>query len=547
MTFWSRLQAFFIPDSFQDRYTLEEIREALLIVILRVSCLFGMLALLTNLSSMLENRAWGYLAIYALVAAWLIFIAFTKRVPYHLKVVSVVGILYVLGTSASLQFATAGDGRIWLLGTVVVSTLFLGLGFGLVATLFSTITLLFIGALMTYQIIPPPVFTKVGLPGEFTTWLTTSTSYLVISVVLVSSIAALVNTLGHTSKKYQNTALELEEKHQRDLTYTTQMEHRQEQLYIAAEISAILGRAPTLDSLLTTVVNLLRERFQLYYCGVFLIDEQGLYAILYAGTGEAGKKMHIAGHKLAIGGSSMIGWCIANRKARIALDTGVEAIRFNNPLLPLTRSELALPIMLGDQVWGALTIQSERPNAFDQTDITILENIANSLATAINNVQLVQQLQRSLEQVQRFNQQYLITAWQHRTTLGQKLEHELENPLAANVISETRTMRIPLTLRGVTIGEVTLEGGQPWDENDRAFAQAIATQTAQALENARLVSETLQQAQREQVVTTITEQVRASLDMETILRISASEIQRALRLQRVRIQLREDTSNQKTT
>ncbi len=543
MTFWSRLQAFFISDSSQERYALEEIREALLTVILRVSCLLGMLALLTNLPSILQNRVWGYLATYTLVEAWLILIAFTKRGPYHLRVVSVIGILYVLGISASLQFATAGDGRIWLIGMVVVGTIFLGLGFGLVATLLSTMTLLFIGALMAYQIIPPPVFTKVGLPGEFTTWLTTSTSYLVISAVLVSSIAALVNTLSRTSKQYQNIVLKLEEKRQEDLTYTTQIERRQEQLYIAAEISAILGRAPNLDALLTNVVNLLRERFQLYYCGAFLIDEQGLYAILYTGTGEAGQKMRAAGHKLAVGGSSMIGWCIANRKARIALDTGAEAIRFNNPLLPLTRSELALPIMLGDQVLGALTIQSEQPNAFDQTDITILENIANSLATAIHNIRLVQQLQRSLEQVQRFNQQYLMTAWERKTALGQKLEHELENPLAANVISEVRTMRIPLALRGVTIGEITLEGGQPWDESDQAFAQAIATQTAQALENARLVSETLQQAQREKVVTAITEQVRASLDMETILRTSAREIQRALRLQRVRIQL-EDTSNQ---
>ncbi|GAB4527082.1 MAG: hypothetical protein Fur0018_12560 [Anaerolineales bacterium] len=544
MNLWSRITTFLVPVSLEDRRSLQEIREALLTIILRIASILGFVALLGNLPSLLRSRLWIYLIIYVLSECWLLGAAHWSRLPYTLRVVSSISLLYILGVSASLQFATTGDGRIWMIGLVILTTIFLGLGAGLSTTFISTGTLIFIGLMMSYQIIPPPIFTTIGLPGQFSTWLTTGISYFLISTILVSSIAALVNTLNRTSREHREMALKLEADRTLELQHSAELQRHQQQLYVAAEIAAILGRQPDLNTLLQTVVNLLHDRFELYYCGVFLLDEQESYAILRAGTGEAGQKMRAANHKLAVGGSSMIGWCTANRKARIALDTGLEAIRFNNPLLPLTRSELALPIMLGEQVLGALTIQSQRPNAFDQVDITILQGIANSLATAIENIQLVQQLQHSLKQVQRLNQQYVVAAWSRETTLEEMRGYELENPKVTDSIPETRTIRAPLTLRGATIGEITIEGGQPWGENDETFAQAIATQTAQALENARLVRETLQQAQREQVVTAITEQVRASLDLETILRTSVREIQNALKLKRVRIQLYEDASLQ---
>ncbi|HNT74912.1 MAG TPA: GAF domain-containing protein [Anaerolineae bacterium] len=164
----------------------------------------------------------------------------------------------------------------------------------------------------------------------------------------------------------------------------------------AAEVSQAASSVLDPDVLLAQVVELICERFALYYAGVFLVDEAGVWsgeaggkwAVLRAGSGEAGRQMLARGHKLRIESSSMIGWCIANRQARIALDVGAEAVRFNNPFLPQTRSELALPLISRDQVLGALTIQSEQPAAFDADDITVLQTMADRLADALTDARL---------------------------------------------------------------------------------------------------------------------------------------------------------------
>jgi len=178
------------------------------------------------------------------------------------------------------------------------------------------------------------------------------------------------------------------------------LERRAMQLQTAAEVSRAANSILTIDELLPQVVNLVRARFDLYYAGLFLVDEIGQWAVLRAGTGEAGRKMLETGHKLEVGGASMIGWCIANQKARIALDVGKEATRFSNPLLPLTRSEMALPLVSRDRVIGAMTIQSDQPVAFTQEDINVLQTMADQTANAIENARLFEQTRAAHQQAE---------------------------------------------------------------------------------------------------------------------------------------------------
>jgi len=181
---------------------------------------------------------------------------------------------------------------------------------------------------------------------------------------------------------------------QRVADRTRDLEQRAVQLTTVAEV----GRAATsmLDpgKLAQQTVDLLRERFDLYYAGLFLVDEAGEYAMLEAGTGEPGRMMKEQGHKLLVGGESMVGAACAERKAHIALDTsasgpgagvGAEPVRFANPLLPDTRSEMALPLGVGDRVLGALDVQSIRPAAFSDEDIAVMQLAADQVAVAVDN------------------------------------------------------------------------------------------------------------------------------------------------------------------
>jgi GAF domain-containing protein len=182
------------------------------------------------------------------------------------------------------------------------------------------------------------------------------------------------------------------------------------QLLTAAEISRAATSVLDPHELIQQVVELVRERFGLYYVGLFLVDQTGewtgephRWALLRAGTGEAGRVQLAQGHKLAIGSDSMIGWCIANTRARIALHVEEEETRFANPLLPETRSEMALPLVSREQVIGAMTIQSVQPAAFSQEDTAAFQTMADQLANAIQNARLFRERSRRAEELASLN------------------------------------------------------------------------------------------------------------------------------------------------
>lgn len=191
----------------------------------------------------------------------------------------------------------------------------------------------------------------------------------------------------------------------------TQIRKRSTQLETSAEVSRIASTILDTSELFPKVVELIREGFDLYYVGLFLVDETGewtgelnRWAVLRAGTGEAGQEMLMTNHRLELGGDSMIGTAIANSEARIALDVGKEARFFRNPYLPDTRSEMALPLISRGQALGALSIQSEREAAFSDEDITALQTMADQVANAIENARLFEQTETRAEELTILNE-----------------------------------------------------------------------------------------------------------------------------------------------
>jgi len=172
-------------------------------------------------------------------------------------------------------------------------------------------------------------------------------------------------------------------------------------LYAAARVAKSITSILDPDELLQQTVDLICDEFDFYYAGVFLVDSSGQWAVLRAGRGEAGRKMIAEGHKLAVGGNSMIGSAIQQRQARIALDVGEEAVFFKNPHLPHTRSEMALPLIVRDEAIGALTVQSTEEAAFSEEDIAALQTMADQLAVAIHNASLHRKNQELLRQAER--------------------------------------------------------------------------------------------------------------------------------------------------
>ena len=188
----------------------------------------------------------------------------------------------------------------------------------------------------------------------------------------------------------------------RDLIDSLEMrvELRTAQLRASAEVGRAASSILDPDDLLREIVRLIKERFNFYYVAVFLIDDTARRAVLHEaiGPGNVGQVLKSSGHSLDIDGRSMVGTAVVTRQPRIALDVGVEAVRFANPLLPDTRSEIALPLIVGNRVIGALDVQSTQAGAFDQTGAAVLQSMADQIAVALTNAQ---QYQREQERAER--------------------------------------------------------------------------------------------------------------------------------------------------
>ena len=297
------------------------------------------------------------------------------------------------------------------------------------------------------------------------------------------------------------------------------------QLHATIDVTSTITKMLNQQEILEQVVNSTLERFDLYYVGVFLLDERDEYAILKAGTGEAGQKMLALGHRLPIGGASMIGWATANQKARIALDTGKEPIRFNNPYLPLTRSELAIPIISHSRVLGAMTLQSSKPEAFEENDILVIQSIADNLAVALENARLYEQAQQSLDDIRTLNRTYVQSAWKDAMISHNELKAVYENPAAGKDTSTEHQIRIPIQLRDQILGYLDLETNTPaLNPEDSALINAITNQMAQALENARLVEQTQLRAAQEEKLNEFSLLFSRAMNIEDILQMAVQQL-----------------------
>lgn len=217
-------------------------------------------------------------------------------------------------------------------------------------------------------------------------------------VLYADEVGLLAQAFNSMTERLQDLVIGLET---RVAERTRDLERRANQLQAAAEVAKHAATIRDLDRLLNDAVRLISERFGYYHAGVFLVDDDGEYAVLRAASSEGGQRMLARGHRLAVGKVGIVGYVTGTGRPRIALDVGEDAVHFANPDLPLTRSEMALPLKIGDRIIGALDVQSVEPNAFDQDDIIVLQTMADQLAIAIDNARLLERQTRLAAQRRR--------------------------------------------------------------------------------------------------------------------------------------------------
>ena len=171
------------------------------------------------------------------------------------------------------------------------------------------------------------------------------------------------------------------------------------ELQTAIDVSGQLGGVLNPSQLMQQTIDLIQERFELYYVGFFLLDKDNRYAVLQAGTGEAGREQLINNHRHAINSRSLIGSATGDGLARVLQDVRFSENWFANPLLPDTRSEIALPLRARGRILGALTAQSVEVNKFVPELVQILQAMCDQIAVALDNANLFSQLESNIEKI----------------------------------------------------------------------------------------------------------------------------------------------------
>lgn len=324
---------------------------------------------------------------------------------------------------------------------------------------------------------------------------------------------------------------------------TQALERRAEYLAVTARVSRVTASILDVDTLLTRVVNLISERFSFYHAAIFLVDDSGEWAVLRTVSSEDGKRMLARGHRLRVGEQGIVGYVSGTGRPRIALDVDEDAVWAKNPDLPNTRSEMALPLQVQNQIIGVLDVQSVEPNAFSTEDVETLHILADQIAIAIQNARQFRQSQQMLRDLQHAYSELGQRSWATWTashvgyqytptgvTAIQATEAFVETPSSTQVV-DPNTLLVPLQLIGGRVfGALRLQRDilYPWTEQEVQFVQQAGQAIAQALEVARLLEEAQRRTARDRLVGDIANQLHTTLDPDMIMKTLVRELGRVL-------------------
>jgi GAF domain-containing protein/HAMP domain-containing protein len=316
-------------------------------------------------------------------------------------------------------------------------------------------------------------------------------------------------------------------------TLEHQVVERTKQLAATNEVGRVAASSLDPEQLLARVVPLFPEQFGYYYAAIYLLDPSEKWAELKEATGEAGKVLKQNHHRLEVVGKSMVGAAIREQSPRIAQIASDEKQRLDNPLLPYTRSEIALPLMVGDRILGALNVQSTREADFGPQVIETMKNMAGQVAIALENARLFQEAQQVIRELRTVHQQYLLEGWSGFSAEGEKLEYRIGD----EEDEDSSKLEVAISLRDQTLGQIRLGGEREWTPDQQSLVNAVATQAAIALENARLVSESRQIALRERMAAEISSKIWVSATIDGVLQTVIKELGRRLNASSATIEL----------
>jgi putative methionine-R-sulfoxide reductase with GAF domain len=415
--------------------------------------------------------------------------------------------------------------------------------------------------------VPPPATTR----PTFFTFLFTLISVAIALWVASSNYLRILDAVRKNESEFREKNIELNQLRatleQRVSERTTQLEKRAGQFEAISTVASSISALNNVDELLPAIARLVIESFGFYHTGIFLLDKTKEFAVLTASPTEAGRQMIANRHKLRVGEVGIVGRVASTGEPRITLDTGLDAIHFNNPFLPNTRSEMALPLKVKNEIIGVLDVQSDQSQAFNDDDIIIMQTLADQLATAIERTRLLQQVEENFKELEKAYGRTTSDSWKSLaesglvSNFGYRFDNTRIQPISeitdmgveamssGQIISNDSKSKgwankhetaIPIKLRGQSIGVVTVKLKEGHNASSIDTIKQAVDRLAGSLESARLFEEARLRADREQAIAQVTSSISAANEFDAILRTTVEEIGKSLGQAEVSIQIAND-------
>lgn len=362
------------------------------------------------------------------------------------------------------------------------------------------------------------------------------------------------NLKASLEQRVEERTVELTERGQELEHVNTQLQRRAAQFEALAQVGQTISSVRDLRELLPQITGVVSEKFGFYHVGIFLLDEVQQYAMLSAANSEGGRRMLERKHRLRVGEEGIVGYVTSTGEPRIAMDVGRDPVFFNNPDLPETHSEMALPLHSEGRIVGALDVQSREVGAFQDEDVQMLSLLANQVSLAIENARLFDETRIALAEAEAISRQFTREAW-GRLSVEHKLigyrysvigAAPLDEPVnltepgrgkTQGKSMETSQVVVPIELRGETIGSLLVQSPSAGrlNQDQLDLIRAVAERVALSAENARLFEETTRRAERERLVSDITGRIRSMNDPQAMIQTAIEELRKALGATRVEV------------
>lgn len=517
----------------QKAFNLFEWRENFILAVLRISCLIGAVLLVVSFPTLDPTNKILYTGVYILLL-----VITVSKVPYSIRAGLFLTTTLAIGTDSILAWGPWNDASLFFLTSVILGALLFDARIDIYILIPTVIYIGIVTALHSLGLYELRILNEINT--TLVDWLIYLLDYLLLGSIVVTATGLFKNVFTRIIRDSEimfNTVsderLHLEEK---VAERTEELENRMTQLRNSSFTSRTIAEIRDVAELLEETTTQISEKFGYYHCGFYVLDEQKKNAFLQSSSSTNGKQLIGQAINITPDRKNILASVIEQRRSLITSDSDRKSFTADDNF-PLTRSRLALPLIVRGNVIGILDLHSDQPSAFKTEDAEILQTLADLTAITFDNIRLIQESQNLVSQLESS------TTLQTKETWGKLTSRQLPayqyTPAGVRPIfnrdkrSDDSSLQVPLVLHGQSIGNIKLKrkvNNQEWSHREKLIVEKIADQVALALENSRLIDEAQKSATRDQMIASISTRIRETLDIESVARTATVELRRVFDL-----------------